>query len=1270
MKLLSIMWSTYVPLLKQAAAETGLFQLRAWSIKQLAMEMQVLGEVKRELKNADMILLYRTADGFWDSIEEEVKNLGGRIPVVAIGPDPSHWRISTVSPEVAAVTYRYILYNGLENFVEMLKYLLSTVFLQPVPFKAPKEVVWEGIYHADWGGPYSDTGSFLDVYPMARQPLVGLLYPRSNWVTGNIEVERSLTSALERRGLGVVSLFYYSLKDASLGNLGGEDVVRKFLLRENGASLVEALVKLSVFFLGQKGGEMGESQADGGVRLLKGMNVPLFHPVLSYYREKEDWLRDRTGLGQQVAWSMAMPEFEGAIEPLIVGAARGISRPEEESYEPIEDRVERLAARIKRWVDLRLKPNSEKKVAFILHNNPCASLEATVGAGAHLDTLESVARILNAMRLEGYAVEPPSTGKELIDDILERKALSEFRWTTTSEIVNKGGCLRLLEADEYLPWFMELPEETRRRMAETWGAPPGEEKDGIPAAMVHDGRILITGVRYGNAVVCVQPKRGCAGARCDGQVCRILHDPDVPPPHQYIATYKWLSREFGADAVIHVGTHGNLEFLPGKSTGLSSGCFPDAAVDEMPHLYIYNADNAPEGTTAKRRGYAALVDHLQAVMVQGELYGDLDEIEKLLAEYDKLKHVERGKAHTISHMIEDRLKAGNLLPLLEAPEDAPFDRKARAIHEALALLRNTHIPKGMHIFGKLPEGDALLDFIYAVVRYDATPRSLRGLVTCLVAADPSLADLDEEGRKNLADDRAREACRRFLMDGIPIGQGLGEHFAGVNADDAVYGEIEQGICDVRTKVLLSDETASFLNGLNGGYIPPGPSGIVTRGGVDILPTGRNFYSLDPRKVPSRVGWETGVQLAAKTLDKFIAEEGRCPENIAFYWQCTDIMWSDGEGMAQMLYLLGVKPVWASNGRTNGFEIIPLAELGRPRIDVTVRVSGITRDNFASCIETLDEAVLAVASLEEPVESNFVRKHLLEELRENAASPTDMEAFRKAAFRIFCSMPGVYQAGTQLAVYASAWKDESDLSDVFLQWNGFAYGKGVFGEPARSALERSLGAVDLTFGKTVTDEYDLLGCCCHFGTHGGMINAAKVLSGKEIRTYYGDTREQGEVAVRDLAGEIQRVARAKLLNPRWIEGMKEHGYKGAGEIGKRVGRVYGWEATTQEVDDGIFDDIARTFLMDEENRKFFEENNPYALEEMARRLIEAAGRGLWKPSPEIQEALKEIYILIEGWIEERAGDLEGDYQGGSIDVVTRREVENWKGKMTKTVVRKD
>jgi cobaltochelatase CobN len=723
-----------------------------------------------------------------------------------------------------------------------------------------------------------------------------------------------------------------------------------------------------------------------------------------------------------------------------------------------------------------------------------------------------------------------------------------------------------------------------------------------------------------------------------------------------VATYKWLSRDFRVDAIIHVGTHGNLEFLPGKSTALSAGCFPDIGVDTMPHLYIYNADNPPEGTIAKRRSIAVLVDHMQTVMVKGELYGDLDQMAKLLDEYERFRKPEPAHAHTIQHMIMEQAKTLNLLDGKEITHDN-FPEKVRDLHDSLQVLKEMHIPKGMHIFGRLPSGEKLGDFLHAIVRFDTGEGSLRWLIARLVEQTETL---DEEVLRDHADGECNRICREMVLHGSTLWAALEKRYR-IPAGLASYvPQLEKNIASTICNVQDTDEVGALLNGFEGGYLEPGPSGLITRGRSDILPTGRNFYSLDPQRVPTASAWEIGKKLADKTVEKYVNDEGRYPETIAFYWQCTDIMWADGEGMAQMMYLLGARPVWQKNGRLKGFEVIPLAELGRPRIDITIRVSGITRDNFPSTIDVLDEIVQTVAMLDEPLEHNHVRQHTLERL--NGGSVDDAEAVRAATYRIFASMPGTYQAGTQLAVYASAWKTEKDLSDVFLYWNGYAYGKGVFGEAAHRSLADNLKTVDVTFNKTVTDEYDLTGCCCYFGTHGGMINAARVLSGKNIVNYYGDTREQDRVSIRTLTEEMRRIARGKILNPKWIEGMKEHGYKGAGEISKCVGRVYGWQATAKAVDDSVFDDIARTFMMNEENRKFFEENNPWALEEIARRLIEAAERELWNPAPDVKAALKEIYIEIEGWIEERMGDVKGDFQGGSIDIITADEVQNWKKKM--------
>uniref|UniRef100_A0A7V4LDF6 CobN/magnesium chelatase domain-containing protein n=1 Tax=Desulfobacca acetoxidans TaxID=60893 RepID=A0A7V4LDF6_9BACT len=719
--------------------------------------------------------------------------------------------------------------------------------------------------------------------------------------------------------------------------------------------------------------------------------------------------------------------------------------------------------------------------------------------------------------------------------------------------------------------------------------------------------------------------------------------------------------------VVHVGTHGNLEFLPGKNVGLSASCCPDAALGHLPHLYIYNADNPPEGTIAKRRSYGVLVDHMQTAMTSSGLYDELGELDRLLAEYERLKDTEPGRAHLVEHLILEAMEKSRLDQELITGPEVPFPETVRRLHDRLSLLRNTHIPDGMHIFGELPQGERRADFLHAILRFPGGGPSWMRLVAKLLQVD---LDGDESGRGREAVDQAgRSLISRWLAEpGRSLLQVVAEVAgqAPAEEDRAAWEHFEARLRDLEERLEASREIAALFNGFAGGYVPPGPSGLITRGRDDVLPTGRNFYTLDPQRVPTKSAWETGQRLGQALMAKHVAETGAYPENVAIHWMANDIMWADGEGMAQIMFLLGVRPLWQTNGRVQGFEVIPLAELKRPRLDVTVRVSGITRDNFPQCIELLDEAIQAVASLPEDPEHNYVRRHSLEFMAKAGAASGDGEAWRQATFRIFASQPGTYSAGTQLAVYASAWQEEKDLAQVFLYWNSYAYGKGAFGVPAAPSLAHALSHASITYNKAVTDEYDLFGCCSYFGTHGGMTAAARHLSGQEVRTYYGDTRDPEQVTVRRLSEEIRRVARAKLLNPKWIDGMKNHGYKGAGEISKRVGRVYGWEATTQEVDDWIFDDITRTFVLNQENREFFQQENPWALEEIARRLLEAEQRGLWQADPEVLEQLQQIYLEIEGWLEEAMGEHTGAFQGGAVDIITAEEVESWKQAMHQTL----
>lgn len=752
MKVVVICWQSYYNMFNKVSKKIKEFEIRVFSVRGLEKDPERGALALSEARGADILLVYRSSqESFWEILEREIREGQIRGKVVYLSNDPSFFSLSNVEGEVVLKTHEYVLKNGEENIKNLFYFLAKRLLGLPFEYREPCEVPWEGLYHPRALRVFSNIRDYLSWYKPKDAPTVGILFSRHYWINENLEVENLLISKLEERGFNVIPVFAYSLKDNSLGTKGTGEIIEEWFIDERGNSRIDLLIKLIPFFI-QASRESGVEKtqiAQEGVELLKRLNVPVIAPVTSYYKTIEEWEREELNL--DIGWAIALPEFEGVIEPIII-AGQEEGEGDERRRMPIPERIEKLVKRIERWIALRRTPPQEKRVAFILHNNPCASVEATVGSAAHLDSLESVVEIMKKMKEAGYQVEPPESGKALIEEIMKRKAISEFRWTTVEEIVSKGGALALVEVEEYLEWFNELPEKTRKRMIEAWGNPPGEYKNGIPPAMVYEGKIVVTGVRFGNVVVCVQPKRGCAGARCDGQVCKILHDPDVSPPHQYVATYKWLSRKFGAHAIIHVGTHGNLEFLPGKGVALSSFCFPDIGIDTVPHLYIYNADNPPEGTIAKRRSYAVLVDHMQTVMTESGLYEALEELDRLLGEYEMAKNRDPARKHILEHQILEAIKKANLdnstklfykgkkVSLSELSHEEihqiPFEEITEALHSQLSLIRNTQIQDGMHVFGRLPEGERRVEFIYSILRYDAGQEiSLRREIARLLGYD-------------------------------------------------------------------------------------------------------------------------------------------------------------------------------------------------------------------------------------------------------------------------------------------------------------------------------------------------------------------------------------------------------------------------------------------------------------------------------------------------------------------------------------------------------
>ncbi len=1237
-----MLWSSHRPILNRIKDDLNV-ELDIADEKRMSTDEDVRDMVDR-VRRADATLIYRHNTEFMDRFDAAMEPYRSECRIVSMANDLSMWGLTTVDHEDAVQCYMYMQASGDENFRRLFDFIEKRILGAEGEVLPPLDLPYEAVVDADNGTLYTDVKDYLaKKKPDMDRPFVGVIASRPSFMMDGLLPERQFCKGLTEAGLNPIMIYCMFSKRSDLGTRSHIECVRDFF-HIDGRRLVDGIVKFSTAFIGNSKYDR-EPDADDGI--LSRMNVPIYQPIMMARMSVEEWEQCH-GLTTDITWQVAFPEFEGIIGPYLIGSDMGeLKDTEDQSRTLIPERVRRVSERIANDISLRRKPNRDKKVLIFLNNFPCYGVEANVGNAAGLDTLESVADIMKRLKEEGYTVDPPENGKDLIDRILTNKALSEFRWTTTVEMRKCGGVIHEMDAEEYLSYFRTLPRKAQDDVVNTWGEPPGK-------AMVLDGRIQITGVDFGNVMVVVQPKRGCFGAKCDGQVCKILHDPACPPTHQYLATYHYYEHVWGADVVIHTGTHGSMEWTPGKGVGLSDSCYPDICMSNKPHLYIYNSDNPSEGLVAKRRSYATLVDHMQNLMVDVELYGGYSELDGLLDEYQSARNDPTHASELRSSILEKAKEVRFLDVGLD--DDTPLEECVRICHEELSKLENSQMNKGLHTFGRMPRGDDLTEAVNSIVRYGEEHDSLRDVISELMGYD--LSELyGDQGR---IDDASGRSYGSIIGDvGDRTKTFVGSILNGKTPEDAVrdaglepngrLSDLEKYrglILDVSDRISSSDEIGSLLNGLNGGFIEPGPSGYITRGRYDIMPTGRNFYSIDPYSVPSRTAWKVGMRMADATLAKYMEDTGTVPESIGFFWTMGELIATGGELMAELMYLIGVKPRWKSDGRVSEFDIIPLEELGRPRIDLTINVSCILRDNMLCSIDLMDSAITAVAALDEPDDMNFVRKHTLQSIREGM-SESDANA------RMFGAPPGTYTSGVNLAVFASAWKDEKDLADVFVKTKGHGYGGGRDGRPMFEQFATALSKTDIAFDRTASDETDVLSCSCHFSNIGGMAVASRYLSGKDVRTYYGDTRDPRDLSIGTLAEEFRRSMRIRTLNPAWIEAMKEHGYKGANDMSKRVVRLFGWQATTHEVDDWMFDEAVNVFIKDDDNRTFFEENNPYALEEMERRLLEAYSRGLWNADEEMLRVLQERYLDIESMLEERAG--EGEFQGGSVDVFSQHDV---------------
>ncbi|MEE9243996.1 MAG: cobaltochelatase subunit CobN, partial [Mycobacterium sp.] len=779
-----------------------------------------------------------------------------------------------------------------------------------------------------------------------------------------------------------------------------------------------------------------------------------------------------------------------------------------------------------------------------------------------------------------------------------------------------------LSAKEYREWFATLPAELTEAMVEHWGPPPGELF--VDRSQDPDGEIVIAAMLSGNVVVLVQPPRGFG----ENPVA-IYHDPDLPPSHHYLAAYRWLDKGFGADAVVHLGKHGNLEWLPGKTLGMSAACGSDAALGDLPLIYPFLVNDPGEGTQAKRRAHAVLVDHLIPPMARAETYGDIARLEQLLDEHSNIAALDPGKLPAIRQQIWTLMRAAKMdhdLGLADRPDEEVFDDMLLHVDGWLCEIKDVQIRDGLHVLGQAPDGAVELDLVLAILRARQLfggEQSVPGLRQALGLAEDGS---DTRGSVDVAEEKARDLVAAL--------QAAGWDATAVNqiADDAhaeVAGVLRFAAEEVVPRLRQTEcEITQILRALDGGFIAAGPSGSPLRGLVNVLPTGRNFYSVDPKAVPSRLAWETGVALADSLVERYLADHGEWPQSVGLSVWGTSAMRTAGDDIAEVLALLGVRPMWDdASRRVVDLEVMSVAELERPRIDVTVRISGFFRDAFPHVVTMLDDAVRLVADLDEPTDQNYVRAHSEADFAEHGDQ-------RRSTTRIFGSKPGTYGAGLLQLIDSRNWRDDADLAQVYTEWGGFAYGRDLDGAPAADDMNKAYRRIAVAAKNTDTREHDIADSDDYFQYHGGMIATVRALTGKDPAAYIGDNTRPEAVRTRTLSDETTRVFRARVVNPRWMNAMRRHGYKGAFEMAATVDYLFGYDATAGVMADWMYERLAAEYVLDDENRKFMAESNPWALHGMAERLLEASSRGMWaQPEPATLNGLRQVLLETEG-------DLEG------------------------------
>jgi len=1155
--------------------------VRLANLLQLQHNMSVDLYCEKTLAKAKLIVL-RLLGGaaYWPYGLEQIEALARahNIPLAVLPgdaqPDPELAARSTLPPSECERLRQYLVMGGEPNAQVFLGYCRHILVGTPPP--SPAQPLPKALAYRNSSVP--------------GQPVAGLLFYRSVLEGGQTAPIDALIDALSQRGIGTVALAVASLKDAASVDLIGEHL-----------KAPDTILNATSFAVSSAG------QGDPLARF----DCPVLQVVLAGTSE-ENWRESAQGLSaRDLAMNMVLPELDGRIHSRAISFKADSAWHEKTqcrivTYRPVPDRVDFVANLAANWAKLRRTAAAERKVAIVLANYP--DKEGRVANGVGYDTPASTVAILKALAETGYAIPAiPSSGNALVEDLIAAR---------------KGPTDAILPLADYLASFDALPESIRTRMTAQWGEPSSDP-------FFREGAFHLAIRLNGNAATAIQPARGY---NIDPKA--TYHDPALVPPHGYLAFYFYLRHVFGAHAIIHNGKHGNLEWLPGKATALSAACFPEAVLGAMPQLYPFIVNDPGEGTQAKRRTSAVIIDHLTPPLTRAETYGPLKDLEALVDEYYLASGLDQRRLGALKREIIDLTRSSRLD--VDAGFTGDEDDDLQRLDAFLCDLKEAQIRDGLHILGSSPEGRLETDLLVALAR---VPRGLgEGRDASLIRAlahdfglgdfDPLTCDMAKPWLgarpaplQTLTSDPWRsngdtvERLELFAATLAPAGP----------ASSLVIEEITQRL-QPALRACGPAEIAAVLAGLAGRRVAPGASGAPTRGRVDVLPTGRNFYSLDNRTVPTPTAWALGQKSAENLLTRHFQDFGQYPKSIGLSAWGTSNMRTGGDDIAQALALIGARPVWEpSSWRVTGFDLLPLAVLGRPRVDVTLRISGFFRDAFPSQIELLDKAMRAAGALDEDGADNPIAERMKAQAAALASSGVAREAAQEiAGHRIFGAMPGAYGAGLQALIDEKIWESRADLAAAYVTWGAYAYGAKAHGvNDVRTFTER-LSRIEAVVHNQDNREHDLLDSDDYYQFEGGMTAAVEQASGSRPRVYHNDHSRPERPVIRTLEEEVSRVMRSRVVNPKWIAGVKRHGYKGAFEIAATVDYMFAFAATTGAVKSHHFDLAYDAYLADAETRGFIAANNPSALKEIFRRFEEAIDRGLWTPRlNSVHDLLKEL-----------------------------------------------